>query len=413
MLLVTQRFPKPEAVQRSYRSKATNALGSIGGRLLMLVFALLIVWPDIVSAASVSRMQFLEQSLQRLHERKIDEAEALKSHLIDAFPDGKMHLDYPITRAGAVRALYRLLMPEVRAIPWPRSADDIASGTETANALAILGGAFPPGPNNKFQPDRFLNDAEFEVILTGLVRHLRTLPQRPAPLAPVTSSVATVTAAPVPTVVTTVASASATVSTPVASAPAPAPAPATAATTLGSMRFDPLDHASSSAVAIRFGGEFRPIGEASTSTGVPGPDDAAAMASLSHLHRFLPPAQLDVAPTFDLVGCESGVASIAESVDSLEINATELIGATNLLPEHLRQVREALTTILSLLEATDTRLRFANDQLRAATFHEPDSIRRSKRLAGDIDRHRQRLILIAARIRRHLAQSPKPEENAR
>jgi hypothetical protein len=102
---------------------------------------------------SISRFEFLEKVSGQFLGKPLNEVDAMQSGLLSPLPDGKFHLDWPMTRAEAARVMYALVkaFPEARSLPafFP----DVPVDSALYPMLSTVGGVFQGQEGQRFCPD--------------------------------------------------------------------------------------------------------------------------------------------------------------------------------------------------------------------------------------------------------------------
>lgn len=120
---------------------------------------MLIVSASVLSAQSdkVTRLQLISAIYERIYNRQVTELEAINTGLLDAYEDGKFHLEWPVSRGMAAEAFYRLHMQSGNAARLPRAFADVDAASSFKKVLDIVGGAFLPQKRGNFDPNHMLS----------------------------------------------------------------------------------------------------------------------------------------------------------------------------------------------------------------------------------------------------------------
>lgn len=310
----------------------------------------------------ISRFMIVEKGSLAFGAGTVDEESVLKSGLLDPCPDGRIHLDWPVSRGVAAQVLWRILQKQPGFIPAAGYFLDIGPESPLAEALAKVGGAFVPIDRNRFKPDRLIREQELEEIIEALKKRL---PDGIASITPPPASIVE----PLPPLEKHYD----------AGFTFPAPQPS-----LGELLLTSDETAS---------------GSASTTV-------EADIARLERLNRIVPPDQLSTSDGFDLRECEDGMAEIEKSLDSLEITILDLSGMPDLDAKEDKQVREALTQLETVLAGVGHKLRLSERTLAVALLVDSDSIRRAAVLKQRIRHELERVVRLADRLHERLQRPP-------
>lgn len=132
----------------SYRHVFRNALV-----LLLIALSSALAAQD----DKVTRLQLISAIYERVYNRQVTELEAINTGLLDAYEDGKFHLDWPVSRGMTAEAFYRLSVQSGSAARLPRAFADIDPGSSFRKPLEIVGGAFLPRQRGNFDPNHMLS----------------------------------------------------------------------------------------------------------------------------------------------------------------------------------------------------------------------------------------------------------------
>lgn len=338
-----------------YRRRSVNRLVQTA-----VFFVVLFAYAQIADAAPVSRFDLLEKSCKAFWDRTPDEAAVLRSNLLEPFPDGRIHLDWPATRGTALLVLHALLGPETAPATSPVSFSDITPGTRIGSAAAILASFFEPSAKRRFMPDRLLAEGDFDRILAR-VRTGCTIPAEPPEwLLP--------------------------------------PDAARQASSSQEIRPALEQHFP---VRFTFDDPLNPRGTAEET----GATDARR---LDRMHGFVAPDQMAPQENFDLTTALSGMADLEKTLDSLEITVHELTTA-EIPPERVADTLAALDEIAAILVGTTDKLRFSRKHLEAAILTDPERLRDAAGLRLRIVDGLRRVIRLREKIdtRRPALSAPK------
>jgi hypothetical protein len=125
----------------------------------VITLVLILSFVSLVSYAADSRVSrlFLVTSLyERVYNRQLTELEAINTGLLDAYEDGRYHLDWPVSRGMAAEAFYRLSRQAGTVARFPRAFADIDRNSRFKKMLDVVGGAFLPQRRGNFDPNHVL-----------------------------------------------------------------------------------------------------------------------------------------------------------------------------------------------------------------------------------------------------------------
>ncbi|MEW6708490.1 MAG: hypothetical protein AB1403_01600 [Candidatus Riflebacteria bacterium] len=128
-------------------------------QLLSSVLVLLLIAPASWAGPEeekVSRFQLVSAIYERVYNRQVSELEAINTGLLDAYDDGRFHLEWPVSRGMAAQAFYRLHVQSGTAARLPRAFADIGNDSSFKNMLEIVGGAFMPMKRGNFEANHML-----------------------------------------------------------------------------------------------------------------------------------------------------------------------------------------------------------------------------------------------------------------
>ena len=118
----------------------------------------------------VTRHEFIYGIYTELFSEIPDEETVRKMGILDPFQDNQMHMDWPITRGIAADAFYRISIQTSAVNKMPRAFADIPDYSELNKVLAVVGGAFLPRNQGKFEPDKLLTPRHFQHAVTLLIK---------------------------------------------------------------------------------------------------------------------------------------------------------------------------------------------------------------------------------------------------
>jgi hypothetical protein len=104
----------------------------------------------------VTRLQLVAAIYERIYNRQVSELEAINTGLLDAYEDGRFHLEWPVSRGMAAEAFYRLHVQSGNAARLPRAFADISPESSFKKVLDVVGGAFLPQKQGNFNPNHML-----------------------------------------------------------------------------------------------------------------------------------------------------------------------------------------------------------------------------------------------------------------
>jgi|GEM_PF-1723822 len=301
-----------------YRRRSVNRLvQSIFFSLAFLAFA------QTADAAPVSRYDLLETTCKVFWNHAPDETAVLRSNLLEPFPDGRIHLDWPATRGTALVILYRLLTSGQAFEARPASFTDIEAGTSLGSAAAVIGDCFEPAAKRRFSPDRLLAEGELAELLDTIRSRLPVATEPPEWLA----------------------------------------------------LQEPKQPEDSTMTGRHFPVNFTfddPMKQQIQTS----PDEAGATDArmLDRMHGFVSPDQMAPQESFDLTTALSGMSDLEKILDSLEITIHELTTA-EISPERVSETLDAFDEIAEILGGTTDKLRFSRQHLEAAILTDPARLR--------------------------------------
>jgi hypothetical protein len=128
----------------------------------VFLFGLVLIMLGLSSASiaqddRVTRYNLVSAIYERVFNRQVTELEAINTGLIDAYEDGKFHLDWPVSRGMAAEAFYRLNIQTGSAARSPRAFADIDAESPFHKVLSVVGGAFLPQRRGNFDPNHILS----------------------------------------------------------------------------------------------------------------------------------------------------------------------------------------------------------------------------------------------------------------
>jgi len=333
----------------TYRRCSVKRLVLIG----IFFFAFLASAPQ-ACAAPVSRFDLLERACKAFWNRAPDEAEVLRSGLLEPFPDKRIHPDWPATRGTALVILAALVEPSIKpGERHPGEFTDIQPDTPLSSAAALIGGWFEPTSKRRLSPDRLLSEGELKELL-DLLKNDVTLPAAPRVwLTPVSGTAASVPA--------------------------------------------PLER--------RFPVEFRFENGSKATTAWDARDEGASDAQrIERLRAFVPDNQIAPQGEFNLTEALDGMSEIEKLLETLEVTVHDLT-TLEVPTERIAETLDAFDQIGEILGSTTDKLRFSRKHLEAALLTDParlrdaaglrsrivDGLRRVARLKEKIDARRPAL----------------------
>lgn len=283
-------------------------------------FLTLLVCAPGAGAAPVSRFDLLEQACQAFWNRTPDEAAVLRSNLLEPFPDGRIHLDWPATRGTALLVLYDLLGLATAPATPAATFTDIAPGTPLGSAAAAIGDRFEFTAKRRFMPDRLLAEGDLAKALATL-RKTCTIPaEAPEWLVP----------------------------------------------------RDTVKQGPGNALERHFPVNFTfddPLNRGSfDETG------ATDARRLERMHGLVNPDQMAPQEEFDLTTALSGMEELEKTLDTLEVTVHELT-TEEIPPERVSDALAAFDEIAGILAGTTDKLRFSRRHLEAALLTDPERLR--------------------------------------
>lgn len=304
-----------------YRRRPVNRLVQTA-----VLFITLLAYAQMADAAPVSRYDILEKACTVFWNHTLDEPAALRSNLLEPFPDGRIHLDWPATRGTALLILYKLL--ELETIPASSTASfaDIAPGTSLASAAALLSKRFDPSAKRRFMPDRLLGESDLKELLIRIKNECRIPGEPPEWLVP--------------------------------RVPAQQQSSSRNAETAFEQHF-PTD--------FKFDDPLKQQGGAEEL----GATDARR---LDRMHGFVAPDQMAPQEDFDLTTALTGMADLEKTLDSLEITVYDLT-TLEIPQERISDTLNALDEIAEILVGATDKLRFSRQHLEAAILTDPERLR--------------------------------------
>ncbi|GAB4267326.1 MAG: hypothetical protein Kow0029_01790 [Candidatus Rifleibacteriota bacterium] len=105
----------------------------------------------------VTRFNLVSAIYERVYNRQVTELEAINTGLLDAYDDGKFHLDWPVSRGMAAEAFYRLSIQSGTAAKLPRAFADVNADSPYKKILDVVGGAFLPQRRGNFDANHMLS----------------------------------------------------------------------------------------------------------------------------------------------------------------------------------------------------------------------------------------------------------------
>lgn len=339
----------------SYRLIALFSLPFFLGGFASCLFAEISSASAPVAGLSISRMELLEKASKSFFDRPISELEVMQRDFYDPFPDGKIHLDWPVTRGAAAKALLRLLKGPSKdgqmmqgVHPCPGFFSDIAVGLPLYQVLFMVGGAFPVRAGKRFAPDTHLTTEDLQAVLNKLSKRFLE-PESPTASAGVT--------------------------------------------VLPGKTFQP---------SFRFQSGREPT----VSDLLAGSDTAR----IEKLLDFVPKEQVAPAPTFDIHATDEAVTEMEMILDSLEKNVQGLLVVKPTDPGETRELRNALLDIRTILGPLLNKLRFSAMQLSSALLVDSDSIRLAAQLKHRLASNRSRLKHLQESLETGINKIPRDKE---
>ncbi len=300
-------------------------------------------------------MLLLEEASRCWGGRPWTEAEALQSGLLEPYADGKIHLDWPMSRGVAARVLARVVRRLDPEAVFPQVFGDVTASSTVAPALCIVGQAFRPVAGDRFVPDQIfsVDDLQYAFATLGrLIPASLTLPL----------------------------------------AALPAPATFSADDLKAGRRFD-------------LGFPEEPRGEVSSTFGQVLASD---VRRLGRLVPLVPADQLAPQNQFDLEAATAGLAEIERVLDSFELTIYDVTLADPKDRGLEGEIREFLSQMKETLRNSGEKLRVSRRQLQAALLVDPQSMERTAELRSRLETALFRLESLSERVEQRLtAISPK------
>lgn len=128
-------------------------------RIICLACFIILTFVSPLSGAQkekISRFDFVNYVYGQLFGLQPSAEEIKRLGILDSFPDGEFHLDWPITRGIAAESFYRISVQLASEIKIPRAFADIPNDSPFAMALSVVGGGFIPRNMGRFEPDKLL-----------------------------------------------------------------------------------------------------------------------------------------------------------------------------------------------------------------------------------------------------------------
>jgi hypothetical protein len=301
----------------------------------------------------VSRLEFCEKLLSASVKQPVNEVFIMQSGILDPQPDGKFHLDWPISRGDAARVCLGIMSGFPGARPLPGFFADTPLSSPFYSVLAKVGGAFAPLPQDRFGPDVLLTPEDANHVTRVFSRHLPSDSLWVSPLG---------------------------------TAPA-------SEEQIGS---DPAVWGKNFPMGFRFPGAVEPDVTGSS---------ASAAARISRLATLVPPEQLSPHYAFNLRQAVNGMDEMENVLDSLELSILDLVHSQAENPTQKSQLSDGLQQFRDIIGPLLEKLRFSREEVRSALLTDSESIgladtlqrrisegqRRLNRLMELIDDRRKRL----------------------
>lgn len=119
----------------------------------------------------VTRYNLVSAIYERVYNRQVTELEAINTGLLNAYEDGKFHLEWPVSRGMAAEAFYRLSVQSGTAAKLPRAFADVGNGSDYRKILDVVGGAFLPRGRGNFDPNHMLTRQDMFRGIQNLVNN--------------------------------------------------------------------------------------------------------------------------------------------------------------------------------------------------------------------------------------------------
>ena len=325
--------------------------------LFFLQFLLIQFVQPCLADTTISGFDFLEKVFRELLGRNLTELDAMQSQLLDNYPDGKYHLDWPISRGYAAKLLFRIMKSVKNVRATPGFFPDVELSSTLYPVLALVGGAFPPQEKKRFGVDALLTQADADKMIENLVK---LFPEKIEFSEPFLEKIGR---------------------------------PMNLA--VSGKHFDQM---------FRFSGYDDPS--------KPSTQDSSASETkrIDKLLSFVPPAQFSPQSTFDLRQTVESMDEVETHLESLEMTVFELVEWQPADNPEIREIKDSLKSIQAVIGPQLEKLRFASAQLGAALFTDSDSIRVSDVLKKRVRFGYSRLFRLNQRIQNRLKTLP-PEEN--
>jgi len=314
---------------------------------ICLVSLTCLITSPVFSSPTATRLFLLEATYKCFLEKNISEVEAVQSGLLDPYPDGRIHLDWPLTRGVAIRALALFLSQNGNFTSLPGEFSDLIASSSLMSAVMMIGGAFQHKEGKKFCPDSLLTEDELNLVIDNLKRNYRPsscMQFQPTSNQSVTGS-----------------------------------APEKLEKYFPSEFVFPKEYQYNDQTAE---------GEVSTSD----------VGRLTRLKKFLPRNQLSPTSGFDLTVAFEGIKETEGLLDSLEMTIYELTTVT--VDDHAQEnkIREALSEIRKVMTTIAEKLKYSQMQLSAALLVDPESIH----MAADVKLRVANCLLRAVKLSKRI-----------
>lgn len=308
-----------------------------------------VVGPASGRPSPISRLQLLEEVSRAWGGRPWTEAEALQSGLLEPYADGKIHLDWPLSRGVAARVLARVVRRLDPAAGFPKAFSDVTASSPVGAALGIVGQAFRPVVGERFVADQIFSPDDLQFAMATLGRLI------PASLT-------------LPLV----------------------PGPASEDQSLDGLQVGRR---------IDLGFPEGPRGESSSSIGLALASD---VQRLSRLAPLVPADQLAPQTQFDLEAAADGLAEMERALDSFELTIYDVTLADPKDRGLEAEIRDFLGQMKETLHNSREKLRLSRRQLQAALLVDPQSMERCAELRSRLEMALFRLENLAERVDKRL-----------
>jgi len=325
------------------------------GMIFLYLFSAFLI-PLFAENGTVSAFEFIERIFKSVFSKDISEIEALQSGLLEKNPDGKYHLDWPLSRGAAAKTVSRFLNSIKNAKAAPGFFKDIELCSPLYSTLAHVGGLFTPYEKDLFKPDLLITPEETKQILNKL---LSLLPENPRFISKKTAECASETVQVIP-------------------------------------EFD-------GTAAFQASDSFSFKGRDS-------PRASSDSQRISRLVNFVPSNQLAPQYSFDLQEAAKSLDELDVNLNSFEISVFDLSTLEPVEKSDVKELREGLTGIRSAIVPMIEKLEFSRKHLSAALFTDSESIKTSADLKHRLDSNLARMKRLLQKIDSRLGKLPKEEK---